>query len=167
MTRITLDNATLRRLLDTSAECVDVCHPGGYVVGSFSPGLTWERVLASAPPLTEEERNDRLDGPSYTWAEVMEHLLSLAPLPEPPEPPSCRSRVVLDVAVLRKLLAVKNTAEICDEAGRVVGLFCYHFNPDDYENLEPQVTESELIHRLNSAARRVSTAEVMQRLEGL
>src|SRR5688572_25676554 len=154
MIRITLDNSTLGRLLDTSAECVDVCHPGGYVVGSFSPGLTWERVLASAPPLTEEERNDRLKGATYTWAEVMERLLALAPLPEPPEPESLRPRVVLDMVALQKLLTAKNTVEICDEAGQVVGLFSYHFNPDDYENLEPHVTESELIRRLNSAARR-------------
>jgi hypothetical protein len=75
MTRIELDNLTLGRLLGTAAECVDVCHPGGYVVGSFSPGLTWEHVLRSAPPpLTEEERNARLNGKTYTWAEVMEHL---------------------------------------------------------------------------------------------
>jgi hypothetical protein len=54
------------------------------------------------------------------------------------------TRVTIDADVLAKLKSIGDVAELCDEAGRVVGLFTPMADRSLYKQVEPPVSEEEL-----------------------
>ena len=74
------------------------------------------------------------------------------------------SRIIVDAALLSKLVGVHQPVELCDEAGRLVGRFtpAIVLPPSA---LEPRVTEEELRRRLAAGGGR-TLAEILADLEG-
>lgn len=74
------------------------------------------------------------------------------------------SRIVISQELKEKLQGVDNVAELCDEAGHVLGCFVPQ---SDRSMLEPQVGEEELHRRELSTEPRYTTKEVLAYLEKL
>jgi hypothetical protein len=77
------------------------------------------------------------------------------------------NRIVSDASLPEKLARLENTVELCDPSGRVLGMFVPRIDPEEYEFLDPDVSEEELDRRQNSTERRYTTAEVLAHLKKL
>jgi hypothetical protein len=72
-------------------------------------------------------------------------------------------RIVLDPTSASKLNQLSSVAEICDEQGRVLGVFMPRFDPADYEIINPP-TEEELAEAERNLQGR-PLADIMKDLE--
>lgn len=77
------------------------------------------------------------------------------------------SRITLDAATIAKLTEECRPTEICDDSGKVVGVFRPKLDPEKWGPLEPQVSMEELRRRAASNERRYTTAEVLEHLKRL
>lgn len=75
------------------------------------------------------------------------------------------TRIIVDAQLCRKLLEFTGPMDLCDESGRLVGMFtpASMVPPPDYT--EPPLTEEEWRRRQDQED--FSTEEVLARLEGL
>ncbi len=76
-------------------------------------------------------------------------------------------RIIVDESLKNKLDQLDEPAEICDQDGRVLGKFLPAFNPDEYEGLEPPISEQEIEARMKSKGKTYTTGEVLTHLEKL
>jgi hypothetical protein len=74
------------------------------------------------------------------------------------------TRLIVDSATLTKLRDARQTLELCDDLGRVVGHFVPTLDPSQCSTLEPQVSEEELDRRERFGGGR-SLAEILADLE--
>lgn len=74
------------------------------------------------------------------------------------------NRLVVDPATLAGLRDVRQTLELCDDSGRVVGHFIPTVDRSQYSELEPQISEDELDRRERIRGGR-SLAEILTALE--
>jgi hypothetical protein len=74
------------------------------------------------------------------------------------------NRVIVDPATLARLRDARQTLELCDDSGLVVGHFVPALDPSERARLEPQVSEEELDRRLRAGGGR-SLAEILTDLE--
>jgi hypothetical protein len=77
------------------------------------------------------------------------------------------ARVVLDAILRNKLHNLSVPLELCDESGRVLARLTPAMDVAQYEPLEPQVSDEELLHRSQSNEKTYTTAEVLAYLEKL
>jgi hypothetical protein len=77
------------------------------------------------------------------------------------------TQIVIDAALEKKLHALSEVAELCNESGRVIGRFLPAVDLSHYEPLEPQISKEELERRKHSNEKRYTTAEVLAYLEKL
>jgi hypothetical protein len=77
------------------------------------------------------------------------------------------TRVIIDATLLGKLHNLVQPLELCDESGRVMGQFTPQLDLSNYEPLEPQVSDEELLRRSRSDEKTYTTAEVLAYLEKL
>lgn len=78
-------------------------------------------------------------------------------------------RVMLDEAMVEKLLRLQEPVEFCDGAGHILGVFHPRLDVGTQlpEGMECPLTEDELERRRRSAEPRSTTREVLRYLEGL
>ena len=76
-------------------------------------------------------------------------------------------QVPIDPEMRRKLLDLRYPLELVDESGRVVARVTPKYDPAEYENLEPEISEEELQERRDYKGRMYTTAEVLAYLESL
>ena len=74
------------------------------------------------------------------------------------------NRLVVDSATLARLRDVRQTLELCDDSGHVVGHFVPTVDHSQYSDLEPQISEDELDRRERVRGGR-SLAEILTDLE--
>jgi len=77
------------------------------------------------------------------------------------------TRVTLDTDSATRLYDVSHIVELCDPSGRVLGQFVPASDLSEWDPMIPDATEDELDRREQSNERRLSTAEVLARLEKL
>jgi hypothetical protein len=77
------------------------------------------------------------------------------------------TRVIINAEIQGKLLNLKEPLELCDESGRVLARVLPHYDPADYENLEPEISEEELKQRRQDKGKGYTTEEVIAYLERL
>jgi hypothetical protein len=77
------------------------------------------------------------------------------------------TQVTVDAALRTKLHNLNEPLELCDEAGRVLARVVPIPDWSEYEPLEPQVSEEELLRRARSNEKTYATAEVLAHLETL
>lgn len=75
-------------------------------------------------------------------------------------------RITLDAAAIEQLRKAGGIREICDESGKVVGVFRPHFDPAEYD-LEPKVSNEELRRRAESNGPWYTTEQVLEHLRKL
>jgi hypothetical protein len=76
-------------------------------------------------------------------------------------------KIVVDAVLRRKLQAIAEPVELCDESGQVLGRFVPTVDLSEYEPVVPQVSDEELDRRSQSKERYYTTAEVLAYLETL
>jgi hypothetical protein len=77
MTRLILDKAAATRLRDVH-ERLALCDESGVILGYFTPAGEAVEYEDSIPPISEEELRRRLrEDPTFTTAEVLDHLKKL------------------------------------------------------------------------------------------
>lgn len=79
MTHIIADNSLLVKL-ERSRDPLDLCDTTGRVLGTFYPKATradYEAAERDRPKLSEEELQRAENEPTYTTAELIQHLESL------------------------------------------------------------------------------------------
>jgi hypothetical protein len=59
------------------------------------------------------------------------------------------------------------SVDVCDQSGKIVGYFTPRIDPNDYEVVGPEISDEELIRRMNSTEPRIPAAEVLRHLENL
>jgi hypothetical protein len=74
-------------------------------------------------------------------------------------------RIILDAETIKKLVAPLQSVEICDEAGKPVGVFEPILDPQRYD-LEPEIGEDELRRRLKETGG-LTLTEILVALEKL
>lgn len=74
------------------------------------------------------------------------------------------SPIVIPDELLAQLRASGNSVEFVDKDGNSVGFFTPKLNPDDWENLEPELSEEELQEMLKQEGGR-TLSEIMADLE--
>jgi hypothetical protein len=77
------------------------------------------------------------------------------------------TRIVLDAALKSTLRNLTEPLELCDESGRVLARVTPALDLSQYEPLEPQVSDEELVRRSRSDEKTYTTAEVLAYLEKL
>ena len=77
------------------------------------------------------------------------------------------TRLRIDADLPAKLLQLTEAAELCDEAGVVVGRFNPVFDPSRWEIIGPEISEEELDRRANSQGPWYTTEEVLAHLRSL
>ena len=77
------------------------------------------------------------------------------------------TRIVIDAETRRKLLDLASPLELCDESGRVLARLTPRYDPSEYEELEPPISEEEMRRREDYKGRTYTTAEVLAYLESL
>jgi hypothetical protein len=77
------------------------------------------------------------------------------------------TRVIVDAALLSRLLNLNEPVELCDDSGRVLARVVPISGLSEYEPLEPQVSDEELLRRARSNDKTYTTAEVLAHLEKL
>lgn len=79
MTQIIVDSGLLAKL-QQSRDPLDLCDTAGRVLGTFYPKATradYEAAERDRPKLSEDELQKAENGPTYTTAELIQHLESL------------------------------------------------------------------------------------------
>ena len=76
------------------------------------------------------------------------------------------TQIIVDGSVANQM-RLGQPAEICDPTGRVLGCFVPMGDMTDWEQLTPDVSEEELVRRLNANEKTYTTAEVIKHLESL
>jgi hypothetical protein len=74
------------------------------------------------------------------------------------------TRVIVDEALRKKLHDLKETLELCDDAGHVLGRVTPVFDPALYEGLEPDISDEEIERRMREGGGR-TLAEILADLE--
>lgn len=74
------------------------------------------------------------------------------------------NRVVVDPITLTRLLDARQTLELCDDSGRIVGRFIPTVDRSECIDLEPQVSEEELDRRERAGGGR-PLADILADLE--
>lgn len=77
------------------------------------------------------------------------------------------TRVILDATLQQKLHNLTQPLELCNESGQVLARLTPVRDLSQYEPLEPQVSEEELLRRSQSDEKTYTTAEVLAYLEKL
>ena len=77
------------------------------------------------------------------------------------------TRIIVDTAMQRKLHNLTEPLELCNESGKVLARVTPVLDLSQYEPLEPQVSEGELLRRAQSEGKTYTTAEVLAYLEKL
>jgi hypothetical protein len=77
------------------------------------------------------------------------------------------TKVVVDAPLRNKLHNLLEPLELCDESGRVLARVTPAHELAQYEPLEPQVSDEELLRRSQSNEKTYTTAEVLAYLEKL
>jgi len=77
------------------------------------------------------------------------------------------TRIVIDAAVRSKLNNLTEPLELCDESGQVLARLTPAIDLSEYEPLEPQVSDAELLRRSQSNEKTYTTAEVLAYRENL
>ncbi len=77
------------------------------------------------------------------------------------------TRVILDAALRSRLHDLNEPLELCDESGHVRARVVPVPDLSEYEPLEPQVSDEELLRRSQSNEKSYTTAEVLAYLEKL
>ncbi|MEX2142140.1 MAG: hypothetical protein WD894_22930 [Pirellulales bacterium] len=77
------------------------------------------------------------------------------------------TRVTLDAQLRSKLGDLHQPLELCDESGRILARVFPHYDPADYENLEPEINEDELKRLRQYKGKTYTTEEVIAHLEQL
>jgi hypothetical protein len=77
------------------------------------------------------------------------------------------TRVTVDAALRSRLHDLNEPLELCDESGHVLARVVPIPDLSDYEPLEPQVSDEELLRRSQSNEKTYTTAEVLAYLEKL
>jgi hypothetical protein len=77
------------------------------------------------------------------------------------------TRVILDATLQQKLYNLTQPQELCNESGKVLAHWTPILDLSQYEPLEPQVSEEELLRRSQSDDKTYTTAEVLAYLEKL
>jgi hypothetical protein len=77
------------------------------------------------------------------------------------------TRIVIDEALGSKLQNLTGPVEFCNAAGQLLGRFWPHFDPSQYEGLEPQISKEEFRRRMQNKGKTYTTAEVLAYLEKL
>jgi len=77
------------------------------------------------------------------------------------------SPIQLDASTAEKLVRANSVIDVCDPEGRIIGSFCPRINPKDWIIEGPELTDEELLRRVQSNERRYTTAEVLRHLESL
>lgn len=73
-------------------------------------------------------------------------------------------QITIPDELFAQLRASGQSVELVDKHGNSVGVFSPKLNPDDWENLEPELSEEELQERLNEKGGR-TLAEILADLE--
>jgi hypothetical protein len=76
-------------------------------------------------------------------------------------------RVTVDSAFCARLPNLTESFELSDESGRAVAIVSPHYDPSEYENLEPHISEEELDRRRQYKGKTYTTEEVLAYLERL
>lgn len=74
------------------------------------------------------------------------------------------TQIILDENLAAKLHELRQVAELCDPAGRVLGKFVPLIDLSEWKPLSPDVSEEELDRIEQSNEHRYSTAEVLEHL---
>jgi hypothetical protein len=77
------------------------------------------------------------------------------------------TKVIVDAALLSRLLNLKEPLELCDESGRTLAKVKPAVDLSQYGPLEPQVSKEELERRARSDGPWYTTAEVLAHLKKL
>jgi hypothetical protein len=77
------------------------------------------------------------------------------------------ARIALEAAFATKFLNIKQTVELCDASGRVLGKFVPLIDQSEWEPLTPEASEDELDRRAKSSEKRHTIAQVLAHLEKL
>lgn len=75
------------------------------------------------------------------------------------------SRIIVDIQTRSKLLNLTQPLDLCDESGRLLGVFTPLSDLEAAERARPPITEEELARRLHEPD--YSTQEVLAYLEKL
>ena len=73
-------------------------------------------------------------------------------------------RITISSELLAQLRAAPHTVDLCDEHGNVVGQFTPQLDPEEWESLEPQLSEEEIQRRLQEGGGR-TLSEILADLE--
>jgi CRISPR/Cas system-associated endonuclease Cas1 len=74
------------------------------------------------------------------------------------------TRITISSELLAQLRAAPHTVDLCDEYGNVVGQFTPQLDPEEWESLEPQISEEEIRERMKEEGGR-TLAEILADLE--
>lgn len=74
------------------------------------------------------------------------------------------SPIIVDPATEARLVNLNTPVELCAASGRVLGRFLPAFNKEDWENLEPTISDEELERREREGGGR-SLAEIWADLD--
>jgi hypothetical protein len=74
------------------------------------------------------------------------------------------NRIIIDQASMAKLGALDQSAELCDETGRILGYFTPTHDRSLYEGVEPPISAEELERRFQGGGGR-PLADIMADLE--
>jgi hypothetical protein len=77
------------------------------------------------------------------------------------------TRVVLNAELRGQLRDLAEPLELCDESGRVLATVMPAFDPSEYEEIEPEISEEELNRRRRDKSVGYTTEEVIAHLERL
>jgi hypothetical protein len=76
------------------------------------------------------------------------------------------SRLTIPASLSGQLSSLSQSVELCDETGRVLGMFLPSPDPSEYERVEPDFSEEEL-QRQERSEKWYTTAQVIKHLESL
>lgn len=77
------------------------------------------------------------------------------------------TRIVVDAFLRERLHGFAGPLDLCDDEGRVLARLTPVYSPDEYDPLDPPISEEELDRREKSSERRYTTDEVLRHLEQL
>ena len=77
------------------------------------------------------------------------------------------TRIVVDALLRERLQGFAAPLELCDDEGRVLARLTPVYDPEEYDPLDPPISEEELDRREKSSDRRYTTEEVLRHLEQL
>jgi hypothetical protein len=75
------------------------------------------------------------------------------------------TRIVVDTVMQQKLHNLTEPLELCNESGKVLARVTPVLDVSQYEPLEPQVSEEELLRRSQSEGKTYTTDDVLAYLE--